>query len=57
MKINGILKKIDLNLRNFFRKKLKGKKTFVKIIDINLRNFFRKKLKGKKTFVKIICKI
>jgi|TARA_B100000035_G_C21008606_1_gene558538 ribulose 1,5-bisphosphate carboxylase large subunit-like protein len=32
MKINRILKIIDINLRNFFRKKLKGKKTFVKII-------------------------
>ena len=32
MKINKILKIIDINLRNFFRKKLKGKKTFVKII-------------------------
>jgi len=32
MKINGILKIIDLNLRFFFRKKLEVKKTFVKII-------------------------
>ena len=32
MKINGILKIIGINLRNFFRKKLEGKKTFVKII-------------------------
>ena len=32
MKINRILKIIDINLRNFFRKKLEGKKTFVKII-------------------------
>ena len=32
MKINRILKIIDINQRNLIRKKLKGKKTFVKII-------------------------